>query len=289
MEHIYPFDLDNWSTITPLFAALSDMPVSSGGFAHWLAQWNTLDIAVYDAWTTLKRRTYSATADAVAERAYQVFTREMFSTYLGWTNTLASRALALQPVPPTPAYQQLWRRWQNQTTLFHPDSLPIQARISELEGRYRELTRQIEQLPGDALAHWMARRSALKDLLLDLVRLRHALAQTSGVATFLDYRWRELNRLDYSVEECQSFHQMVEQVVVPIVSELHAANVLTAAAPDITDPVVLKSGAEHILTQINPAFGALFRAMDPDYLDLGSRSGKADTNETWFFPRAGMP
>lgn len=289
MEYTYPFDPYDWTTITPMFGALNDTPVAQEGFADWLTQWNTLDIAVDDAWTTLKRRAYSATTDAGAERAYQVFTREMFSTYLGWTNTLATRALALQPTPPTPAYHQLWRRWHNQTTLFHPDSLPIQARISELESSYRALTRQIEHLPGDALAHWMARRSALNDLLLELVRLRHTLAQTSGLATFLDYRWRELNRLDYSIAECQSFHQMVEQVVVPLVSDLYAANMLTAAAPAITDPVLLNTGAEHILSQIDPAFGMVFRAMRPDYLDLGSRSGKADANESWFFPRTGMP
>jgi oligoendopeptidase F len=289
MHPIYSFDPYDWATITPLFVTLSNAPISEGGFVDWLTQWNELDIAVYDAWTMLKRRSYANTVDATAERAYNVFTREMFSTYLGWTNTLAARALALQPEPPMPEYRQLWRRWHNQTTLFHPNSLALQAKISELESSYRELTRHIEQLPGDALAHWMARRANLNDLMQQLVQLRHALAQMSGLSTFLAYRWRELNRLDYSIEDCQSFHGMVEQVVVPVVSELHAANVLRATPPAITDPAILNTGAEQILTHIDPAFGALFRTMRPNYLDLGSRVGKADTNEAWFFPLAGMP
>src|SRR5688572_1039836 len=149
MESAYSFDPYDWATITPLFEALNNAPISEGGFADWLTRWNALDIAVYDAWTTLKRRSYANTVDTAAERAYNVFTREMFSTYLGWTNTLAARALVLQPTPPTPAYQQLWGRWHNQTTLFHPDSLPLQAKISELESDYRELTRHIERLPGN--------------------------------------------------------------------------------------------------------------------------------------------
>lgn len=289
MKSTYPFNPYDWATITPLFAALNETPVSQSDFGDWLTQWNKLNILVEDAWTELKRRSYTNTADAVAERAYQVFTREMFSTYLGWTNTLAARALALQPTPPTPAYGQLWRRWNNQTTLFHPDSLALQAKISELESGYRELTRHIEQLPGNTLAHWIERRAELNDLMLRLLQLRRELARTSGLSTFLAYHWRELNRLDYSIEECQSFHQMIEQLVVPLVSELHAANVLTTASPAITDAKLLNNGAEHILTNIDPTFGTLFRAMRPDYLDLGMRAGKADTNESWFFPGVGMP
>jgi len=289
MEAAYSFDPYDWATITPLFETLDTAPISEGGFADWLTQWNDLDIAVYDAWTTLKRRSYANTVDAAAERAYNVFTREMFSTYLGWTNTLATRALALQPEPPTPAYQQLWRRWHNQSTLFHPDSLPLQAKISELESGYRELTRQIERLPGNALSHWMERRTELNALMLQLLQLRRALARTSGLPTFLAYRWRELNRLGYSIDECQSFHRMVEQVVVPIVAELHATNILSAAPPAITDPAILSNGAEHILSNIDSTFGTVFHTMYPDYLDLGSRAGKAHVNESWFFPRAGMP
>src|SRR5262245_41996819 len=230
MTPAYSFDPYDWTTITPLFLALIEASISQAGFADWLTRWNELDIAVYDAWTELKRRSYSNTTDQAAERAYQVFTREMFSTYLGLTNTLAARALALHPEPPTPAYRQLWRRWHNQTTLFHPDSLALQAKISELESSYRELTRHIERLPGNALSHWMARRTELNDLMLQLVKLRRALARTSGLPTFLAYRWRELNRLDYSIDECQSFHRVVEHLVVPLVAELHVANILSATA-----------------------------------------------------------
>jgi hypothetical protein len=98
-----------------------------------------------------------------------------------------------------------------------------------------------------------------------------------------------LNRLDYSIDVCQSFHRVVEQVVVPLVSQLHAANILRTAPPAITDPAILNNGAEQILTNIDTTFGKLFHTMRPDYLDLGSRVGKADANESWFFPRAGMP
>ena len=286
----YPFDLYDWATITPLFEALLKSSVPQGGFADWLAQWNDLDIAVYDAWTDLKRRSYSNTTDVAAEHAYQVYTREIFSTYLGLTNALATRALAFQPEPPKHSDRQLWRRWRNQTALFNPESLVLQAEISERESGYRELTRHIEQLSGgDAVASWMERRMELNELMLRLLKLQQELARISGFPTFLAYRWRELNRLDFSIEECQTFHRIVEQVVVPLVTQLRAADGHVAEWPTVNDTTLLGDGVERILSNVDTAFGSIFHTMRPDYLGLGARPGKAVTSEQWFFPHVGMP
>ena len=140
----YPFDPSDWTTITSLFKALEEMSIPPGGFMVWLQNWNQLDIAIWDAYTFLKRRAYTDTRDTEAERVYQAYVEQLYSTYLGLTQTLYRRALALQPTAPSLDYERLWRVWRNQTTLFHPDSLPIQAEISRLEGRYREIMRRYE-------------------------------------------------------------------------------------------------------------------------------------------------
>lgn len=289
MKSTYAFDPTEWATITPLFHALATVPIPPAGFMDWLDQWNQLDIAVWDAYTALKRPAYYDTTDHEAERVYQRYVQELYSTYLGLTNQLIRRALATQPAAPTPAYQQLWRRWQNQADLFHPDSLPIQAEISQLESSYREQMRQIEQLPGNAVTHWLEQRDAMNDLMLRLLELRRSLARISGQPTFLAYRWRELNRLGYSIEDCQSFHQMIEKTVVPLLVQMRANNKSRPAMPPIADQDRFKAGIARILNRVDPSFGAMFRAMDPDYLDFGSRPGKAVTSEQWFFPGAGMP
>ncbi|HYN89724.1 MAG TPA: hypothetical protein VER55_14415 [Ardenticatenaceae bacterium] len=85
MRSSYPFDPDDWATITPLYVALSEALLSHVGFMEWLTRWNELDIAVYDAWTHLKRRAYYDTSDLAAERAYQLFTQEVFSTARQYT------------------------------------------------------------------------------------------------------------------------------------------------------------------------------------------------------------
>jgi len=211
----YPFNPHDWTTITPLFEALIQAPIADDGFMAWLNQWNQLDISVWDAYTTLKRPAYYDTRDHTAEQAYATYVQELYSTYLGLTNRLITRALTRQSEPPSPAYEQLWQRWRNQRDLFHPASLPIQAEISQLERRYLGIMNNFEA--DRPVAYWLERRGELNELMLRLLQLRRALAQTSGLPTFLAYHWRQLNRLGYSIADYQAFHRVVETVVVSVV------------------------------------------------------------------------
>lgn len=288
MQPSYPFDPHDWQTIIPLFQDLVATPVAADGFMAWLAQWNDLDIAIWDAYTVLKRPAYVDTRDQAAEQAYAAYVQELYPTYLGLTNTLIDRALTLQPEPPTPEHAQLWQRWRNQRGLFQPASLPIQAEISQLEQHYRAIMNRCDQT--DAAAYWLGRRAELNELMLRLIHLRRALAHTSGLPIFLAYRWRELNRLGYTIADCQAFHSAVETSVVPVVARLRAAgNPLSQESAEITDLSLLLAGTERMLGQIDPTFGAIFRTMRADHLDLGRRPHKAGAVEEWFFPGAGLP
>ncbi|MEZ4737113.1 MAG: M3 family metallopeptidase [Caldilineaceae bacterium] len=288
MPSTYPFDPYDWTTITPLLQALIDAPVADGGFMPWLAQWNQLDIAIWDAYTVLKRPAYYDTRDQAAEEAYATYVQELFSTYLGLTNALLNRALTLQPAPPSPMYEQLWQRWQNQQALFQPASLPLQAKISQLESRYRSMMNGFE--PERPVAYWLERRGELNELMFRLLELRRTLAQTSGEPTFLAYHWRQLNRLGYTVADCQAFHQAVETVVVPVVAQWRSHHTSATPSPEISDLMLLVDGVKRMLQQIDPSFGEVFQAMcDGDYLDIGPRPHKAGAVEEWFFPLAGLP
>jgi oligoendopeptidase F len=287
MASAYPFEPLDWKTLTPLYTALIEAPVAPGQFMTWLEQWNQLDIAVWDAYTALKRPAYYDTRDQAAEQAYSRYVQELYSTYLGLTNQLITRALMLQPEAPAPVYEQLWRRWRNQQMLFHSDNLPIQAEISGLESHYREIMNRVDV--ENPTGYWLDRRGELNELLLRLLGLRRTLARTSGLPTFLAYRWRELNRLDYTIADCQAFHRAIETIVVPAVMGLPFAQAARPPMPEISDLTRLKAGVESILHQVDPTFGAVFRAMRDDYLDVGSRPGKANAVEEWFFPGVGLP
>ena len=203
----YPFNPYDWATITPLLDGLCDRPVSNAGFMDWLAEWNQLDINLWDAYTQLKHPAYVDTRNHEAEAAYQTYVKELYSTYIDYTSQLMAKALRIQPEPPSPSHQQLWRRWHNQASLSSPANLPIQSEISQLENHYRTIMWDYEDVPANPLAYWIDRRDELNELMLALLTLRRTLAQNSGQPTYLAYRWRELNRLDYTIEDCQSFHR----------------------------------------------------------------------------------
>lgn len=288
MKTTYSFNPYDWTTITPLLQALIDAPVADGDFMTWLAQWNQLDIAIWDAYTVLKRPAYYDTSDLAAAQAYARYVQELQSTYVGLTNALIERALTLQPVAPTADYEQLWLRWQNQRTLFHPANLPILAAIAPLDSHYRAIMNRFT--PENPVGYWLDRRDELNELMLQLLHLRRKLAQNSGLPTFLHYRWREMNRLGYTIADCQSFHRAIENLVVPAVARLRAIDQSDHPSPEISDLALLVSGVERMLQQIDPSFGEVFQAMrDGGYLDIGSRPNKAGAVEEWFFPLAGLP
>lgn len=286
---ICPFDPLDWATITPLLDDLIDVPVSDDNFMKWLHQWNQLDIDIWDAYTCLKHPAYVDTSNCDAETAYQTYVKELYSTYTGYTERLIGKAIELRPEPPSPAYEQLWRRWHNQATLSNAANLPIKAEISQLENHYRTIMWQSNGIAGDALSYWMNRRTELNELMLLLLKLRRELARNSGVPSYLVYRWRELNRLDYSIQDCRSFHRAIEKMV-PAIAEFRSRGTLRDQQfPEVDDPVRLSDGVEQMLRRVEPDFGDIFQSMRDGYLDLGHRANKAVSNESWFFSRAAMP
>lgn len=280
----YSFNPYDWSTITPLLDSLVDASVTDHTFSDWLAKWNQLDIDLWDAYTQLKHPAYVDTRNQHAEAAFQAYVKNLYSTYISYTAKLTAKALRLQPDPPSEDHQQLWRRWHNQASLSTHDNLPILSEISQLENRYRTIMWQ-----STGAADWLERRDDLSSLLLRLLKLRRMLAQNSGLPTYLDYRWRELNRLDYSVADCQVFHHAVEKMVPEISAFRKQARPWDQAFPQVDNVERLTEGAEHILMQVDPAFGEIFHTMRNGYLDLGQRPNKASSNESWFFSGAGMP
>jgi hypothetical protein len=75
----YSFIPSDWSTIIPLLTALEESDLPHHNFVEWLNQWNQFDIAIWDAYTRLKRSAYARISDIDAERIYQKYVGELYS------------------------------------------------------------------------------------------------------------------------------------------------------------------------------------------------------------------
>ncbi len=137
-------------------------------------------------------------------------------------------------------------------------------------------------------------RERIESLFDRQLELRHRIARNAGFDNFRSYRWRELERFDYTPQHCAKFHAAVKKIVVPIVrsederrQQLLELETLRpwdlAVDPDGNDPLRpftestdLVAGCKEMFRRVDARFAAYFDDMiDRDLLDLDSRDGKA--------------
>src|SRR5262249_52359990 len=154
--------------------------------------------------------------DTAAESAYNDFVRKVFSPFKVASQAMNVRLLAVVGKAPAPEHAQMVRRLWNEADLFREANIAIEAEISALVGAYG---RRVAALGGDEVRE----REAFDSLFLELVALRRQLARNAGLSDYRAYRWREMNRLDYTPADCRQFHDAIEAEIVPLAARLRAA------------------------------------------------------------------
>jgi oligoendopeptidase F len=212
------------------------------------------------------------------------------------------------------------RNMQAETDLFRENNIPLRVEEEKLSNTFDKNTgaqtvdwageektvRQMEVLLRDKdantrLTGWkkmaerqLEDRKAINELWVQFMEIREKIARNTGLDNFRDFRWRELLRFDYSPEDCKSFHDAIEDTVVPIVNRLaekrkQALGLKTLRYCDIfvdlsdEEPLQpfsnvnqLKKGALAIFNNVHPQFAAYFKKLDDEgLLDLENRKNKA--------------
>ena len=275
----------DWIAIEAQYAVLRNETLAAAEVPDWLERWSDLEKSVLETWTLLKRPAYRDTSNQEAVQAYEAFTQQVFSTHKALTDSLTRKLLAVPSFHPAPHQVQMCRRMQNEIDLFQAENGPIHAEIIALDYAYR-------RMPGEAgadaddNARWLRAREAVNALMLRLLTLRRQLARNAGLPDYRAYHWRELNRLDYSPEQCRAFHDLVASEIVPVV---RGCADRVPQSPPMREPALLEERTARLLTRVDPEIGALFGRLRGGYLDFGPRPGKAGGDEEWFFPQTGLP
>jgi len=95
--------------------------------------------------------------------------------------------------------------------------VPFSLLSSLLEQADREQREQVWRLISE---RQRLDREALDTLWVKSIHVRQQMARNVGYDNYRDYRWQQLLRFDYTPADCQAFHAAVEQVVVPVASQL---------------------------------------------------------------------
>ncbi|MEO0289255.1 MAG: M3 family oligoendopeptidase [candidate division WOR-3 bacterium] len=148
----------------------------------------------------------------------------------------------------------------------------------------------------------------IEDILSGLTALRNKKAKNANFKNYVEFRFRELERFDYGIKECEEFHNSVLDVVTPIYGEIvkektRKMNLEKIKPYDLSatlsDEIVLKpfentedfiEKSKRVFYSVDKRFGEVFeKVVEKKHLDLESRKGKAPGGYNYPLYKTGLP
>lgn len=306
-----------WEQISPIYRQLSSYSLSSERIDGWLAEWSAFESVLSEAQELASIAYATDTSNPGKEAAHLRFSGEIAPRAEEARNVLAGRLLAIGS--DRVDLQTTLRRFQNANDRFREVNIPLSEELHEYESRYQKITGGMsaewngERIPLTRLtpfvldpdrdrrelayhtsfAPFIESREQLADIFDAQVRLRQKIAHNAGSATYRDYAFRERNRFDYTAADCATFHDAIEQAVIPAIERRYAQRKKALgierlrpwdiecdplgrpALTPFTDIERFVDIGEQIFRKIEPDFGAIFQTMRQEgLLDIDARQGK---------------
>ena len=148
----------------------------------------------------------------------------------------------------------------------------------------------------------------LDNLFNELVELRQQVAQNADFENYRDYMFKSMGRFDYSVADCEAFHESIKKHLVPLLKEVTEKRKkmlgLETLKPwdlsvdiNLQEPLKPFDSGEELLEKtiacfdkIDPFFGECLREMNrKKHLDLESKKGKAPGGFNYPLYESGYP
>jgi len=315
--------IEKWTDIEPYFKQLQEASVDTvSSLEKWLVQHSELEAVLEEelAWRYINMSCYTE------NEAYA----NQFNTYVTEIEPKVHKAFHQldEKIYNSPALNKLnqekyfifTRGLKNRMEIFREENIAIFSALQVEEQKYgainggmtilhdnKELTlqqaqnllknpdRRLRKEVFDKIVNRREKDYTNLDKVLDsLIGKRHQVSVNAGFENYRDYKFREMGRFDYSVDDVMNFHEAIENNVVPALKSLHAErkkklglqslkpwdlDVDTEGKPPLQPfdkSSDLISRTINCFDEIDPFFGNVIRDMNQNgYLDLESRKGKA--------------
>ena len=314
--------ITSWESISPYYQQLKEDNIFDfDSFRNWLVKRSELIAAVEEekAWRYINTSRY--TDNAKYSEAYIIFSQEIEPKITKAENELDKKLIGnIATIELPNDYQVFIRGIKKQLELYREENIPLLSEIDIEEQKYsaisgkmsvpfkgQELTlqqadnllkstdRKIRKIIFDLITE---RRGVdydeLNRLLDTLVRKRQEVSENAGYEEYVQYKFDQLGRFDYKIEDCTQFQISVKNSVMPLVNKLteercKALNIEKLLPYDLkvdtqgNAPLKpAKTSRELIdksiacLNEVDPEFGNCLKQLDDNgYLDLESRKCKA--------------
>jgi oligoendopeptidase F len=331
------FTVNTWLDIQPYINQLMQAELSSlEQLEAWLLQISELQAALSEdsCWRQIKMT--CDTTDKKLEEAFTYWCTEIQPQLSTATDSLNKKLMAC------PYTQQLdkekygiyLRSVQNAIALYHEANVALQSEESILAQQFGVINSQMSiELDGNTYTLQQAvtflqqndralrervynliatrrlqDKDALDELMDKLLKLRHQIAVNAGFHNYRDYKFKELGRFDYTVDDCTQFHNAIKESIIPLCTAIYnykknRLGLDTLKPYDVDaepagieplrpftngDDLIEKSIA--VFDKLGSFFGDCFRKMKTiKHFDLDSRMGKSPGGYNCPLAETGVP
>ncbi len=331
------FKITDWEALLPYFEELIARELNSKAeLENWLQDVSELEAVISEdaCWRQIKMT--CDTTNKEYEEAFTYFCMEIEPKMKPYGFELNKKLLVCPFTKEldNSIYFPYLRNVDNAAKLYREENVPLQADMNllaqqygvisgamavEVDGKEYTLQQAAKFLhsPDRAIRETVftkvaARRIQDKDKLNELfdqlLAIRHKIAVNAGYDNYRDYKFRELGRFDYTVQDCFAFHEAVREHIMPLQAMLtrHRQKRLGLdtmrpwdgdAEPAGTEPLhpfkdgqELVAKAEEVFNMLSPYFSGCLQTMQQMHrLDLESRKGKAPGGYNCPLAETGVP
>ncbi|MDA0802959.1 MAG: M3 family oligoendopeptidase [Planctomycetota bacterium] len=315
-------DASRWTNLEPLFNDLRGRVIDSAAtLERLIMDRSELDAAVAEHLANLYIATTRDTGDTARKDAYLGFVREVLPhakrAGAELDRLIAESAFAAE----LPGHFEVYlRSMRREIELYREANIALQTEAAEADqkvnqvmgawsvtfdgrehtlqhmAKYQESTdRDIRERAWRAVSKRRIQDRATLDSSYDaLIGLRQRMAHNAGYENFRDFQHQNMQRFDYSVDDCLEFHDAIATHVVPLRRELDAqrSNLLKLDALRPWDLQVDVCGRDALVPfsdgqdlversvracqRLDPELGEILAGLNDGHcLDLDSRKGKA--------------
>ncbi len=331
------FDIKTWNDLEVIYNELLDRQLSSSAeLEKWMLDVNELEAAVSEnfAWRYIKQS--CDTENEELNKSYEFFVTEIDPKIAPFTDKLNKKLIASPFVNDLDQkkYFTYLRSIKNNIELFREENIPLGIQIATKSSQYasiigkqtihyegKEITLQQaalylkntnRKIREEVYTLIQSRKkqdeNALNKLFEELLALRHQVALNAGFKNFRDYKFKELGRFDYNINDCKSFHASIKKYFVPLskaIDEQRKKELKlesyrpwdSEVDPGNNKPLHPFETADELLKKTIECFNVtdkyfgkcLTTMQEMKHLDLASRKGKAPGGYNYPLYESGVP
>lgn len=180
--------------------------------------------------------------------------------------------------------------------------------LSRLERKLLDTNRDTRKKAQQAKFNFLEdNKQDLDQIYDDMVKLRHQMAQELGFKNFVEFRYLEMGRYEYSPEEVARFRNYVHEKIVPLISKQRKIQADRLGVDELRfhdeilhfpegnptaqgNPEWIVEQAKQMYSELSPQTEEFFNMMiDRELMDLVTRPNKAVGGYCTNFPTYGVP